>query len=138
MAIYYFQTLPYCFLAAPSSQTYTMAGKIMYNLPLREVILLISTLSFIFPVTQHIGADAVPVVVYHSARCPWDYNVLQGNRRRRNLFQHQGECPAIVKWFYALKKCILFMRLERNFEMWFDTKLLRAYFIHEKNSNHIY
>lgn len=30
------------------------------------------------------------------------------------------------------------MRLERNFEMWFDKKLLRAYFIHEKNSNHFY
>lgn len=39
-----------------------MTGKIISNLPVQEVILLISTLSFIFPMIQQIRIALVPVL----------------------------------------------------------------------------
>lgn len=44
-----------------------MTGKIISNLPVQEVILLISTLSFIFPMIQQVRIALVPIVFYHSA-----------------------------------------------------------------------
>lgn len=43
-----------------------MTGKIFSNLPVQEVILLISTLSFIFPMIQQVIIAPVPVAFYHS------------------------------------------------------------------------
>lgn len=53
-----------------------MTGRITSNLPVQEMILLISTLSFIFLMIQQVRAARAPVAFYHSARYPWSLKCL--------------------------------------------------------------
>lgn len=94
------------------AQTYPVTGKRISNLPVQEIIVLISTVSFIFPMTQQVRNDSVPIAFYHSAtvhRIKMSHEVTGGEEmhfstKESALLQSNGFRPSNLRIIHEAAK----------------------------------